>query len=142
MTKFEEELRRLFDHDAVFSHTRFVGNACYGRLTDQIRVKIGFQKGFVADQYDRLKVTLLNRNEGVIDSIVLKFADVWGMKKVSNPNFPQGVCAHLWKDGNTVDWYVYHPTEADYQKLAAAVKTYLEVFQEPVEELKMGQNMC
>ena len=30
MTKFEQELRRMFDHDAVFPHTRFVGNACYG----------------------------------------------------------------------------------------------------------------
>ena len=142
MTKFEQELRRMFDHDAVFPHTRFVGNACYGRLTDQIRVKICFQTGRIADQYDRLNVTLLNRNEGVIDNMVLKFQDIWGRKKVSNPNFREGVFAHLWKDGNAVDWYVYHPTEADYQKLAGAVKTYLEVFQEPAEELNQGQNMC
>lgn len=142
MTKFEQELRRMFDHDTVFSQTRFVGNACYGRLTDQIRVKIHFQAGMVADNYNRLKVTLLNRNEGVIDSMVLKFQDLWGMKKVSNPNFPQGVSVHLWRYGNEVDWYVYHPTETDYQKLVGAVKTYLEVFQEPVEELQMGQKMC
>lgn len=142
MTKFEQELRRMFDYDAVFPHTKFVGNACYGRLTDQIRVKICFQTGRIADQYDRLKVALLNRNEGVIDSMVLKFQDVWGVKKVSNPNFREGVSAHLWRDGNAVDWYVYHPTEADCQKLAGAVKTYLEVFQEPVEELQPGQNIC
>lgn len=39
MTKFEQELRRMFDHDAVFPNAKFVGNVCYGRLTDQIRVK-------------------------------------------------------------------------------------------------------
>lgn len=142
MTKLEQELRRMFDHDAVFPQARFVGNACYGRLTDQIRVKIHFQTGMVADNYDRLKVTLLNRDEGVIDSMVLKFRDLWGMKKVSNPNFSEGVYAHLWNDGNKVDWYVYRPTEQDYQQLTEAVRTYLEVFQEPAEEMQMRQKMC
>lgn len=142
MTKFEQELRRMFDHDAVFSKTKFAGNACYGRLTDRIRVKIHFQTGMVADHYDRLKVTLLNRNEGVIDTVTLKFQDLWGMKKVSNPNFPKGIFPHLWRDGNNVDWYVYHPTETDYRELTDAVKTYLEVFLEPSEELQPGQKMC
>lgn len=72
MTKFEQELRKLFDHDKLFSDVRFVGNTCYGRLTDQIRVKANFQTGIVANQYDRLKITLLNRNEGPIDSLVLR----------------------------------------------------------------------
>ena len=52
MTKFEQELRKLFDHDKLFSDARFVGNTCYGRLTDQIRVKANFQTGIVANQYD------------------------------------------------------------------------------------------
>ena len=43
--------------------------------------KSNFQTGMVADHYDRLKVTLLNRNEGTIDSMVVKFGDVWGLKK-------------------------------------------------------------
>ena len=95
MTKFEQELRRMFDHDAVFPHTRFVGNACYGRLTDQIRVKICFQTGRIADQYDRLNVTLLNRNEGVIDSMVLKFQDIWGRKKSATRTSGRGFCTPL-----------------------------------------------
>ena len=45
--------------DAVFEDVKFVGNTCYGRLTDNIRVKINFQTGISADNYDRLKVTLL-----------------------------------------------------------------------------------
>lgn len=142
MTKFEQELRRIFDHDAVFPNAKFVGNVCYGRLTDQIRVKIHFQTGMLADQYDRLKVTLLNRNEGVIDSMVLKFADLWGRKPVRNPNFPEGIFPHIWRDGTNVDWYVYHPTKADYQQAASAVQMYLEVFQEPAERPQLGQKMC
>ena len=80
MTFFERELKKLFGTGASFSEPRFVGNCCYGRLTDQIRVKINFQTGMVADHYDRLKVTLLNRNEGTIDSMVVKFGDVGSEK--------------------------------------------------------------
>lgn len=80
MTFFERELKKMFGTGASFSEPRFVGNCCYGRLTDQIRVKINFQTGMVADHYDRLKVTLLNRNEGTIDSMVVKFGDVGSEK--------------------------------------------------------------
>lgn len=131
----------MFDHDAVFLKTKFVGNVCYGRLTDQIRVKISFQTGTVSEHYDRLKVMLLNRNEGIIDSVVLKFEDLWGRKLVRNPNFPNGVSPHIWRDRENIDWYVYHPTKTDYQQVASAVRTYLEVFQEPAEEQQPEQTM-
>lgn len=118
-----------------------VGNACYGRLTDNIRVKVNFQTGGIADHYDRLKVTLLNRNEGIIDSMVLTFQDVLGIKKTSNPNFRDGVNPHIWSYGRETKWYVYQPGEADYKKMSEAVNTYLEVFKEPVETMQMGQRM-
>ena len=44
--------------------------------------------------------------------------------------------------GADVDWYVYQPTKTDYQQAVSAVRTYLEVFQEPAEELQPGQKMC
>lgn len=141
MTKFEQELRKLFDQNKVFSDACFVGNACYGRLTDQIRVKINFQTGIHADRYDRLKITLLNRNEGSIDNLVLHFKDIWGVKKVSNPNFPEGITPYLWSDYGKVDWYVYSPTDADYKELSGAVQTYLNVFQKPQQEQQIGQQM-
>ena len=142
MTFFERELKKLFGTGANFSEPRFVGNCCYGRLTDQIRVKINFQTGMVADHYDRLKVTLLNRNEGMIDSMVVKFGDVWGLKKTTNPNFRDGVNPHIWSYGKEIGWYVYQPGKEDYKVLSEAIKTYLQVFQEPEETMQMGQKMC
>ena len=142
MTKFEQELRKLFDHDKLFSDVRFVGNTCYGRLTDQIRVKVSFQTGIVADRYDRLKITLLNRNEGPIDSLVLRLKDIWGVKPVANnPNFRNGVCPYLWDCDGKVEWYAYRPTSEDYQKLTEAAGNYLDVFREPVQETQMGQRI-
>lgn len=142
MTVLEQELRKLFDYDAIMFDTRFVGNACYGSLTDSIRAKIQFTTGAVSNQYDGLKITLLNRQEGEIDSLRLRFLDLWGMKQTANPNFKEGVAPHLWDDYGKISWYVYHPNKTDYRQLADAVKTYLEVFQEPVQGRQIGQNMC
>lgn len=142
MTTFENELRKLFDHDVVFVNARFTGNTCYGRLNEEVRVKARFVTCDYGDHYEALKVTLLNRREGEIDSVLLRFRDLWGMKKVSNPNFQQGVSPHLWVCDGKVEWYVYQPNEADRQQLKAAVQTYLDVFQEPVQGQQMGQKMC
>ena len=141
MTVFEQELQKLFGEDKVLSDVRIVGNACYGRLDEDVRVKLRFMTGGIASQYDRLKVTLLNRREGEIDSLVLKFRDVWGMKQTSNPNFQSGVLPHLWDDGGEVGWYVYKPDRTDYRKLSEAVDSYLAVFLEPVHAPCHGQRM-
>lgn len=104
--------------------------------------RYAYGEGMVADHYDRLKVTLLNRNEGMIDSMVVKFGDVWGLKKTTNPNFRDGVNPHIWSYGKEIGWYVYQPGKEDYKVLSEAIKTYLQVFQEPEETMQMGQKMC
>lgn len=142
MTTFEQELRRLFDHDAVFANARFTGNTCYGRLNEDVRIKARFVTCGYADNYEALKVTLINRREGEIDSTLLRFRDLWGMKKVNNPNFREGVSPHLWMSSGKLEWYAYQPNEVDRKALKTAVKTYLEVFQEPVQSQQMGQKMC
>ena len=142
MTYLEQELQKIFGKDMGLSDIRIVGNACYGRLSGDIRMKAAFATGRVADQYEMLKVTLLNRQEGPIDSMALHFSDLWGIRMVNNPNFRNGVSPHIWKDGRDVKWYVYKPTEADYRQLSGAVSDYLDVFREPVQEPQMGQEMC
>ena len=83
-----------------------------------------------------------NRNEGPIDSLVLRLKDIWGVKPVANnPNFRNGVCPYLWDCDGKVEWYAYRPTSEDYQKLTEAAGNYLDVFREPVQETQMGQRM-
>lgn len=142
MTFFEQELRKLFDHDAVFADARFAGNVCYGRLNEDVRIKARFVTCGYADNYEALKVTLINRREGEIDSSLLRFRDLWGMKKVNNPNFREGVSPHVWICGGKAEWYAYKPNGDDRQQLKDAVQTYLAVFQEPVQAEQMGQKMC
>ena len=72
MTFFEQELKKIFRKDMGLSDIRIVGNACYGRLSGDIRMKAAFATGRVADQYEMLKITMLNRREGPIDSVALQ----------------------------------------------------------------------
>lgn len=129
MTFFEKEMRKLFQHGLSFQETIFAGRACYGKLDEDIRVRMEFATEGVADHYSALKVTLLNRKEGSIDSLLLRFSEVLGRKQTTNPNFREGMFPHIWKDGNDFAWYVCQPTAADYKTLADAVGSYTSMFQ-------------
>lgn len=139
-TTFENELRKLFDHDVLFSDARFVDRRCYGRMDGDLRVRAEFISTHISSQYDALKVSLINRKEGVVDSVLLRLDEVWKNKKTSNPNFRDGVHPHLWQDGNELCWYVYQPTPADFERLSGLVNDYLEVFrvQEPNYSLQQS----
>lgn len=128
MNFFEQELHRLFSRNAVFENPKFTGRACFGDLGKENRVKLQFVTLGYADHYEGLKATVLNRTDGPVDSNLFRFGDIWGKKQVSNPNFREGIIPHIWMDNNAPDWYVYHPTDADFRRLAAEVNTYLEVF--------------
>lgn len=141
MTFFEQELQKLFGKDKGLQDVRIVGNACYGRLSEDIRVKIHFNYSRVVDEYDTLKVTLINRREGPIDSMVIHFSDLWGAKKVDNPNFKDGIYPYIWTYQRRSEWYVYQPTKEDYGQLSSAVNDYLDMFREPVQEQHMEQQM-
>jgi hypothetical protein len=138
MTTFEQELRKLFDNDTVFSDTRFVGRTCYGKISDSLRVRAEFVTLGHADKYEALKISLINRTEGAIDNTLLRFKEVLGKKQVDNPNFKEGVDPHLWKYQDELEWYVYKPIPADYKKLVNEVDNYLEVFREPIHEMSQG----
>lgn len=138
MTFFEKEMRKLFQHGLSFQETIFAGRACYGKLDEDIRVRMEFATEGVADHYSALKVTLLNRKEGPIDSLLLRFSEVLGRKQTTNPNFREGISPHIWKNGNDFAWYVYQPTAADYKTLADAVGSYTSMFQG--EDLTQGMD--
>ena len=137
-TFFEKEMRKLFRQGLDLPDTAFVGRVCYGKLNEDVRVRMEFVTERIADQYSALKVTLLNRKEGPVDSLLLRFADVWGEKPVANPHFREGIFPHIWKDGNDFSWYVYQPTAADYKTLADAVGSYTSMFQG--EDLSQGMD--
>lgn len=115
-----------------------MGSACYGRLSDDLRVKLQFATLGTSGKYEGIKATILNRREGTVDQAVFRFSDVLGVKQVSNPNFPKGIIPYAWTYDGKTEWYVYHPSQADYKQLGGAVEEYCSVFQaqalEPTQE--------
>ena len=136
MTAFEQELRKIVS--PRYPDATYVGRACYVRLSEMNRAKIQFISTHIASQYDALRLTILKRDEGAVDNLVLRFSDLLGKKHTSNPNFRDGVIPHLWDDCGKVAWYVYQPSSRDYQELSDAVGSYLEVFQEQVQMERPG----
>jgi len=138
MNFFEKELRKLVGQSDALADPKFIGRACYGRVSDNIRAKLQFVTMGHHEHYEALQMTLINNTEGNIDTNTIRFRDIWGAKPVNNPNFREGVSPHIWKDGKDYEWYAYQPTPADYETLADSVDEYLEMFGEDMEH---GQTM-
>ena len=93
MTFYEQELRKIIGEQ--YPDATYVGRVCYVRLSDMNRAKIQFVTGSVANQYNALQLTILNRSEGQVDTLRLRFLDLLGTKMTSNPNFRNGVEPHI-----------------------------------------------
>ncbi len=131
---FEQELRKLFGGGEIIRSPSFTGRACLGTLGKDLRVRAQFVTSGYADHYDTLKITILNRTDGPVDTMTLKLKDVLGKKSVSNPNFRDGIYPHIWDDYGKADWYVYRPTAEDYQTIRQAAGEYLGVFRDRQQE--------
>ena len=130
MNFFEQELNKIMAESAILKEQKYVGRSCYGAIGEDLRARIEFVTLGTCDHYAGLKTTIFNRKEGMIDSMVLRFTDIWGKPKVNNPNFRDGINPHIWTNGGKSEWYVFQPVSRDYQKIACSVEKYLSVFQD------------
>ena len=106
MNFFETELKKMTAKVTLMKNPRLVGRACIARLTDKTTVKTEFATDRVANHYPAIRITVLNRTE------------IWSYKEE----------IHAWADYGKTEWYGYHPTTADYTKIAKAISDYLENF--------------
>ena len=138
---FEQELGRLFGDGQEIRNPTYSGRSCFGTLGKDLRVRARFITTGYADHYDSLKITVLNRTDGPVDTLVLKLKDLLGKKSVpGNPNFREGVSPHIWDNYGKQEWYAYHPTAADYEVIRQAAKQYLDVFRDRQQERVQDQD--
>ena len=138
---FERELGRVFGDGQVIRNPTYSGRSCFGTLGKDLRVRARFITTGYADHYDALKITVLNRTDGPVDTLVLKLKDLLGKKPVpGNPNFREGVSPHIWDNYGKQEWYAYHPTAADYEVIRQAAKQYLDVFRDRQQERVQDQD--
>jgi hypothetical protein len=118
MNFFETELKKMTAKVSLLKNPKLVGRACIARLTETTTVKATFTTLGVAENYPAIRITVLNRSEGKIDEIVIRFSDHWAGKDT----------IHAWTYCGESEWYNYRPTTADYTKIAKAITDYLENF--------------
>lgn len=132
---FDQELWHLFGDGKIIDNPACAGRTCFGTLGKDLRVRIQFVSTHIAGEYDALKLTVLNRTDGPVDTQMLWLKDLLGKKPVpGNPNFRSGVVPHIWDDYGKFEWYAYRPTAADYETIRQAAGQYLNVFRERQQE--------
>lgn len=127
MNFFEQELAKIFGAGDVIERPEFSGSCCIGSLGQDLRVKAEFVTCGVADQYEALRLTVLNRTGGKVDKITVKFRDTMGLKMIpNNPSF----YPYVWVYRDKPEWYAYRPTAEDYTRVRKSAESYLRGFRE------------
>ena len=90
MNFYEQQLRNIFGND---DNIKYIG------LDSETKVKATFVTGIVANQYNALRMEVLNRKDGCIDRLTLRFEDYF------TRSAKQGNLPHIWDDKGNVMWY-------------------------------------
>lgn len=120
MNKTEHEMRILFGESDLFYDAMFCGKMMIGKIDHDIRVKLEFISTHIANQYNAMKVTILNRTDGEIDKTVIPFKDIIGLKNGYDP--------YIWDDDNSKGWYGFKPTSDEYDRISNTIHDYMSMF--------------
>ena len=126
MNFFAQELKKIAG--PTHPGATYAGRACYVRLGDTNRAKLEFVTQGKADHYEALRITVLNRQDGMVDQNTMLFRELIDVKGARDECYRRDI-PYAWTYNGTTEWYAYQPTSADYRTMGAAVDEYLEVFQ-------------
>lgn len=129
MNYFESELRKLFEDR--YPDATFVGRHCYVPLSEETRANICFKTSGYADHYDTLSIKVIDRKQGVIDSVGIKLEELLGKKQSPSKYLSDGVSPHIWIYNGKAEWYGFRPSAHDYEAMRDAASDYMEVFADP-----------
>lgn len=130
MNFFQAQLLYFFRGRPEFENAKYVGRSCFVPLSDGTKIKAEFITREIADMYEALKLTAMNKSEGQIDMTILNFKDYFGEVRgsISDPLTP-----HIWVYGGKAEWYG-SPTYADKESIADAACEYVRLFDPEQEE--------
>ena len=75
MNFFEQQLRNIFNGSEHSDNIKYIGRSCYIPLDEATKVKATFISTLISNQYDALRLEVLNRNDGAVDKLTLRFAE-------------------------------------------------------------------
>ena len=123
-TTFAQEFKKITKHSAEFLDETIIDTVCYGRIAGGRHiVKIEFYDQFVRNEFDSLKVTVLHKLHGVVDTMTMHIPSVLGIDTST-----QHVYIYKNKSNQKYSWNSSVLKEADYEKLAEQLDAYLGLF--------------
>ena len=126
MTLFEKELKGMFGSSDLIKERVYSGKTMIGRLDDDLRVKASFVTTGVADVYSALRVKIINRTEGEVDSQIFKFSDIIGTQRTAYNN---KIDPHIWHIDGKDEWYL-PISQNERDRIADTVLDYVAMYQE------------
>lgn len=94
MNFYEKEMRDLFGNSELLQDAHFCGKTCLARLDEDLRVKLQLTTTGIIDQYDAIKLSIINRTDGVVDQQLFHFSDIIG-KQLRNGR--DAIKPHIWE---------------------------------------------
>ena len=126
MTLFEKELKGMFGSSDLIKEKVYSGKTMIGRIDDDLRVKASFVTTGVADIYSALRVKIINRTEGEVDSQIFKFSDIIGTQRTAYNN---KIDPHIWHIDGKDEWYL-PISQNERDRIADTVLDYVAIYQE------------
>ena len=124
MNFYEQQLKRMFpDFDTQSGDTIFAGRSMLSIISDDLRAKVEFITTRVAGQYEGLRLSIINKHDGVIDSQAFMFHEIIGLKGPKKDQKP-----HVWDDNGKPDWFVYEPTTEELEQIGSKVEDYVFMY--------------
>ncbi len=132
MNFFENELRRMVG--TVYPNAKYIGRAAYVDLGGGNQAKFLITTQGVADEYTALKAKIVNKTQGTIDTMFIRFEDVFSPRNGSN--------THAWTYNGKTEWYNFIPDNWDYAAMNKVVKEYTGLFMIQDPAPRQEQTMC
>ena len=137
MNFYEENLRKIFDNVEGVSDVKYIGRTCYATLNEEIRMKAEFVTMGTHEHYEALKVSIIAKNDGEVDSNTIRFEDVWGKRHIYMGN---NTAPYMWVYNGKAEWYTPEPSKEDFTKLSNITSDYIGVFGEQNIEQNEGMS--
>lgn len=127
MNFYEQEMRKMFGETDLVTDKKFTGRTMLAKLDEEKLLKLQFVTTGYADHYTAILVSIIGKNEGVVDKQLIRFSDVVGMYNRGNGLSP--IEPHMWEYNGKPEWYT-PLTASQKQSIARAVLDYAGMFQD------------
>lgn len=134
MNFYETQMRNMFADNDILSDMKFTGKTMLARLDDEKLLKCQFVTTGVSNQYSAVMLSVINKDDGVVDKEIFRFSDIVGMYNRGNGLEP--IEPHMWEYNGKPEWYT-PLSKAQIKDIGRTVLEYAEMFVQQNHALEM-----